>query len=86
MKLVSGLSKLQTDSYYLDTEENCVYVMTGKESRKINGQEFMKDDRLFRDHSLRRMLRRMPQKGGRQVPRLHGGGRARTGMGGVRQV
>ncbi|MBR4576890.1 MAG: right-handed parallel beta-helix repeat-containing protein [Clostridia bacterium] len=30
MKPVSGLSKLQTDSYYLDTEENCVYVMTGK--------------------------------------------------------
>ena len=30
MKPVSGLSKLQMNSYYLDTEENSIYVMTQK--------------------------------------------------------
>lgn len=30
MEPVSGLSKLQMDSYYLDTEKNCIYVMTRK--------------------------------------------------------
>ena len=30
MKPVSGLPKLQMNSYYLDTEKNCIYVMTRK--------------------------------------------------------
>ncbi len=30
MEPVSGLSKLKMDSYYLDTEKNCIYVMTRK--------------------------------------------------------